>query len=33
VQPDILVNRTIKGIALGKDEIFETAIAHLRNKK
>jgi C-terminal processing protease CtpA/Prc len=33
VQPDILVNRTIKGIALGKDEIFETAIAYLKNKK
>ena len=33
VQPDILVNRTIKSIALGKDEIFETAIAYLKNKK
>ncbi|MHC4616114.1 MAG: S41 family peptidase [Planctomycetota bacterium] len=33
IQPDILVNRTIKGIALGKDEIFETAIAYLGNKK
>ena len=33
VQPDILVNRTIKGIAGSKDEILEAALRHLRGRE